>query len=382
MPKRVIETHELMQPIAHFSHAARISDLIHIGATAGTDAERRLAGTSSGRVDFSAQARQMFQNLETVLRLANARLEDVVRVKTYVTDVRDIAAYRTIYSERLGKIAPNHVIVGSHAFPLPQAALEIDVIAMAGAKAERMPAPGGVGHPSVLACDTFYATALPESTAKGPTGDATAQSRQALNALKSSLGAAGLTFSDVVNVHVTLSDVRGFAAFEAVYSDAFAAPYPTRCIVAGPLEDPTHCLQIEATAVRGGGHPIGPGDAVLGSASPAMLADDILYVSGHGGPMRAPDCEAQTRAAWSKIIALVAAAGFPSDSVLRTNNVLIDWRFYAGFNAGYGANVRAPYPPRATVLGGLLDPAALVQIEAIAHRKGSDAAIVQVPGAP
>ena len=76
---------------------------------------------------------------------------------------------------------------------------------------------------------------------------------------------------------------------------------------------------------------------------------------------------------------LLAAAGFNDQSVLRTNNVLTDWRFYADFNAGYGANVTEPYPPRATVLGGLARREAVVQIEAVAHRSGSDAVIVQVP---
>jgi 2-iminobutanoate/2-iminopropanoate deaminase len=379
MAKREIETNLLMRPIAHFSHAARVGDLIHIGATAGTDAERRLAGSSAGRVDFAAQARQMLDSLETVLRLTGARLEDVVRVKAYVVDARDIPVYRTIFGERLGGIAPNHVIVGSHGFPLPQAALEIDVVAVAGATAKRIPAASAGGHPSVLVDDTFYATALPDRGDKPL--DAAAQARTALASLKEALAAGGLSMRDVVNVHMTLSDPRHFAAVEAVYAESFAAPYPTRCIVAAPLEEPRPCLQIEATAVRGGGKPIGAAESALGCASAAMVAGDVLYLSGHSAPT-AGDCEAQTRAAWDKINALVAAAGFASDSIVRTNNVLTDWRTYADFNAGYGANVTKPYPPRATVLGSLLDPAALVQVEAIAHRHGGDAVIVQVPGVP
>jgi enamine deaminase RidA (YjgF/YER057c/UK114 family) len=379
MAKREIETNLLMRPIAHFSHAARVGDLIHIGATAGTDAERRLAGASPGRVDFAAQTRQMLDNLETVLGLLEARLDDVVRVKGYVVDARDIPAYRAIFGERLGSIAPNHIIVGSHGFPLPQAALEIDVIAMAGAKARRVPGAGAEGHPSVLVDDTFYATALPDRR-PGAT-DAASQARTALTGLTASLAAGGLTMADVVNVHMTLSDARHYAAIEEVYAEAFAAPYPARCIVAAPLEEPQFCVQIEATAVRGGGKPIGAADAALGSASPAMLAGDVLYSSAHAAP-KAEDCEAQTRGAWDKINALVAAAGFTSDSIVRTNNVLTDWRNYAGFNAGYGANVTKPYPPRATVLGCLRDPAALVQVEAIAHRNGGEAVIVQVPGVP
>jgi 2-iminobutanoate/2-iminopropanoate deaminase len=117
-----------------------------------------------------------------------------------------------------------------------------------------------------------------------------------------------------------------------------------------------------------------------------VRAGDVLYISGQSGisadgsfPAR---CEAQTREAWRKIDALVAAAGFPADSIVRTNSVLVDWRDYAGFNAGYGANVRAPYPPRATVLGSLPSAAARVQTEAIAHRSGAEGTIIQVPGVP
>ena len=34
--QRVVETQALMRPIAHFSHALRLDDVIHVGATAGT----------------------------------------------------------------------------------------------------------------------------------------------------------------------------------------------------------------------------------------------------------------------------------------------------------------------------------------------------------
>ena len=66
--------------------------------------------------------------------------------------------------------------------------------------------------------------------------------------------------------------------------------------------------------------------------------------------------------------------------MLRTNNVLTDWRDYAGFNAGYGAKrPRASYVPRATVLGSIRAPDARVQIEGVAHRRGDEATILQVP---
>ena len=70
--------------------------------------------------------------------------------------------------------------------------------------------------------------------------------------------------------------------------------------------------------------------------------------------------------------------------VLRTNNWLTDWRSYAQFNAGYGAFVTPPFPPRATVIAGLPEPGARLQIEALAHRVGRTATVLDavIPSAP
>ena len=84
MTKEVIWTDQLMIPIAHFSHAVKVENVIHVGATAGTDAERRLAGATPGLVDVSAQIYKMFENLETVLGVLGAGLGDIVRLKTYL----------------------------------------------------------------------------------------------------------------------------------------------------------------------------------------------------------------------------------------------------------------------------------------------------------
>jgi hypothetical protein len=56
MPKSVVATNRLMKPIAHFSFGVRCGTDVLIGATAGTDAARRLAGTTPGLADTAAQA--------------------------------------------------------------------------------------------------------------------------------------------------------------------------------------------------------------------------------------------------------------------------------------------------------------------------------------
>ena len=376
MSKKVIHTDRVMRPIAHFSHAARVGDLIHLGATAGTDEQRRLGGSTAGMVDIAAQTRRMFHNVEIVLELLGARLEHTVHIKTYITDLRDQQLYRELYAEVFGPTAPDHVVVGSHGFPLPQAAIELDLVAIVGSPVPRIPGAG------VKAANRFYCNATPANA----TADFDAQVTSVFRLLEASVGRGRLTLSELVYLHVTLGDCRDMPALATTFAKVFGDRPPACTVVIAPLADPSAMLQIEAIAVQGGGERIdgiGLGsEPILGA--PAIIAGDDLYMSGQLGEANdgrlAIGIEAQTRLAWQRVDVLLAAAGMDRQAILRTNNVLTDWRHYADFNAGYGAHVVEPYPPRATVLGGLARRHALVQVEAIAHRHGGDATIVQVPG--
>jgi 2-iminobutanoate/2-iminopropanoate deaminase len=368
---RVIRTPELMQPIAHFSHAVRVGELVHIGATAGTDAARRLAGQTPGLVDPEAQIQQTFDNLDRVLGLLGARREHLVRIKSYVTDVRHIARYENIYGQRFGRARPAHAVVGSPGFPLPQAAVELDAIAIVG------PPITFLSDGGVLAGSRHYCTAVPIGT---EASDVTAQSRATLAQLSAALTRAGLAQRDVVNLHVTLRDVRDFPSFEDVFQGVFERPYPSRTVVAAPLASPRLRVQIESIAYAGGGRAIGVDDVRLGCASPAILVGEELFISGQLGIDRSgrllKGAEQQMRSVWARAAELLTLAGMQTEQVLRTNNILNDWRDYGEFNAGYGANVSLPFPPRTTAIAGLLEPDALIQMEAIAHARASDAVVL------
>lgn len=376
MVKTVIHTDRVMRPIAHFSHAARVGNVIHLGATAGTDEQRRLGGNTVGMTDFSVQTRRMFHNASIVLGLLGARLEHVVHVKTYIADLRDRQRYCELYAEAFGGIQPNHVVVGSHGFPLPQAGIELDLVAVVESPITRIPSIG------VKASGKVYCCAAPADTA----ADFDMQVASALNQLEANIERVGLTLPELVHLHVTLGDCRDMSQLIANFAKVFGSRAPACTVVVAPLADPNALLQIEAIAVQGGGSRVdGIGrenEPVLGA--PAIIAGDDLYISGQLGEgldgRLAIGTEAQTRLAWQRVDALLAAVGMDRQAIVRTNNVLTDWRHYADFNAGYGAHVVEPYPPRATVLGGLVRRRALVQIEAIAHRHGDDATIVQVPG--
>lgn len=58
-----------------------------------------------------------------------------------------------------------------------------------------------------------------------------AQTRQVFRNLKSLLDAAGLGFGDVIKANNFLTDVSNFAAFNAIYAENFAEPYPARTTI-------------------------------------------------------------------------------------------------------------------------------------------------------
>jgi 2-iminobutanoate/2-iminopropanoate deaminase len=385
MAKDVIFTDRLMRPIAHFSHASRVGNLLHIGAVAGVFPDLRLAGDSPGRIDTVAQAERMFDNLETTLGLMCAKLEDVVRIKAYVAFPRDIEKYRSVFVARLGKVKPAHTIITSWDFPLPQAALELDAVAIVDADAKSLSVEGifgraGEASAGVLCGDIHHATALPldaDGRAAGQCADS--QAAAALRNLVTMLDAAQLKAADVCSLHLTIADMRDVPVVEAELHHFFGDAVPTCTIVGTALDQPDIRVSIESIAARGGGRAIGTKNLPVtkGRAAPAVVAGDLLFVGGRNGG--SGSVEQQTRAAWAQINELIEAAGFSPDDIVRTNNILIDWRDYAGFNVGYGENVAEPYVPRATVLGQLSNPRARVQVEAIAHRQGRDATILQVP---
>jgi enamine deaminase RidA (YjgF/YER057c/UK114 family) len=378
MRKQVIYTEKLMRPIAHFSHAVRVGQMIYVGATAGTDHALQLAGTRVGYVDAMAQTRKMLDNLETVLGLLGGKLDDLVQVKTYLADPRDIAAAREINIARLGAPGPVQAFVGSHAFPLPQAAIELDAIAVLGGARQHY-ASSARHNEALRTGNRFYATAAPAPGQDGQPADLDRQIEMAFASLGDLLSRAGMGVADLVHLHVTLSHVSDAAEFRDRASKVLGESAVAITIVIAPPPETAIRVQIEAFALTGGGQYLASGN---GRDRAAVLAGNEIYFSGQLGQRqdgRLPGgAERQIDAAWSYVEVLLEASKCSPENVLRTNNILTDWRDYVSFNRGYAKHVARPYPPRTTVLAALENPEARAQIEGIAYCGTEDVTIVDV----
>ncbi|MBO9555967.1 Rid family detoxifying hydrolase [Cellulomonas sp.] len=78
--------------------------------------------------DVAAQTRQVFANLDAVLRAAGGTLADVVKVNVYLTSMDDFAAMNQAYAEAFTAPYPARTTVAVAGLPLG-ARVEIEAVA-------------------------------------------------------------------------------------------------------------------------------------------------------------------------------------------------------------------------------------------------------------
>ncbi|MCR4994124.1 MAG: RidA family protein [Bacteroidales bacterium] len=115
-------------------------------------------------------------------------------------------------------------------------------------------APAAIGPYSQAICVgnlVFCSGQLPINPVTGvfPEGGIEAQTRQSLANVKAILTEAGTDLSHVVKTTVFLASMDDFAAMNAVYAEAFSAPFPARSAVAVKALPKNALVEIECIAV-------------------------------------------------------------------------------------------------------------------------------------
>jgi 2-iminobutanoate/2-iminopropanoate deaminase len=108
----------------------------------------------------------------------------------------------------------------------------------------------------------------------------------------------------------------------------------------------------------------------LGAYSPGLISGGFLFISGQVG--RGPDgylgstIEEQARQTIENIGMILRAAGCDYSDLVKATVFITKSEFFQPFNQIYMEYFSEPLPARATVLSALVDPALLIEIEAIA----------------
>ena len=87
-------------------------------------------GSAAHAGDFKAQARAALQAVKAQVEAGGGTMANIVKVNTYLTDIRHRADYGPIREEFFGKKMPAHTLIAVAALAAPEYLIEIEAVAV------------------------------------------------------------------------------------------------------------------------------------------------------------------------------------------------------------------------------------------------------------
>ena len=122
LAKRVVDGHVL------YSHVvvAEGKRMIFIAGQLARDSR----GNVVGKGDMRAQLRQVGENVKAALEAAGARLSDLVKTTTYVTDIEEFFKHVDVRMEYFGSALPTSTTVEVRRLAHPDFLVEVEALAV------------------------------------------------------------------------------------------------------------------------------------------------------------------------------------------------------------------------------------------------------------
>lgn len=114
------------EDIVGYSRAVKVGNVVEVTGTVASDEEGNVVGPN----DAYAQTRYIYQKIKAVLERAGSRLEEVVRVRMFVTDISRWQEYGRAHSEFFAHIKPCNTMVEVSALIEPSYLVEIEATAI------------------------------------------------------------------------------------------------------------------------------------------------------------------------------------------------------------------------------------------------------------
>lgn len=127
-PRTLISSGTTWEKKFGYSRAVAVGNMVFVAGTTAVDE----AGTVMGPGDPYAQAIYIYRKIERALQQAGASLQDVVRVRTFVTDITRWEDVARAQGEIFAEIRPAATLVEVTALVNPELLVEIEVDAVTG----------------------------------------------------------------------------------------------------------------------------------------------------------------------------------------------------------------------------------------------------------
>lgn len=123
MERRLISSGSSYEAVAGYSRAVVEGDYVHVSGTTGFD-------YTTMRIDADpvAQCRQCFRNIAAALEQAGCTLDDVVRVRYFLTDAALFEKVAPIFGDMFARARPAATAIVCQLID-PRMAIEIEVTA-------------------------------------------------------------------------------------------------------------------------------------------------------------------------------------------------------------------------------------------------------------
>ncbi len=115
-----------------FNQGIRVGDTVYVSGQVGFDPDGNIVGAIGGGDEMEAQARQTFANIRTVLEMAGATMNDVVKITAFLTDLDRYAGYSAARAEAFPDKVPASTAVATPALVVPGLLVEIEAVAEIG----------------------------------------------------------------------------------------------------------------------------------------------------------------------------------------------------------------------------------------------------------
>ena len=323
--------------------------------------------------DLHAETRQAMENVRTLLGLAGRSADDLTQLVVFVRKTDDAQYVRAAVGQVFPGFDASRMPVLTN-FVAPSMRLMVEAIATSDAHAlreiwvqpESCALPDAVWLGQLLFSGALY----------GAGDDFESQLRDALQRMRATLDAAGLSLKDVGQVAVYMRDLEWKPVFNTVWSDLFpdAKDRPPHKYV--PLDggDRGHLVQLQVFALAEGGRRVLeiPGMAHGDPMSMGARLGNLVFSSRVVGTdtstgITPADDDAQARLAFDNVRTLLKQAGSDLSGMTQVNAFIND-------DAGRAATLRAwrrLFPdgsdgPRLQFLNARLPGSSVVRLEVLA----------------
>lgn len=121
--KTIIATEYAPRALGTYSQAIQVGTTVYLSGQIGIDPKtNNLVGKK-----FTDQAEQVFENLKTICESAGGKLEDIVKLNVYLTDIKNFTKVSEVMSDFFSHPYPARAVVEVNALPM-YALIEIDAV--------------------------------------------------------------------------------------------------------------------------------------------------------------------------------------------------------------------------------------------------------------